>query len=507
MIESLSIVLFACVSVATADGDVQSAPTREEVVSSLDRAVTYFQANVSASGGYLWRYAPGLMEGEGESTADPRTTAWVQPPGTPSIGEAFLRVWGTTGKLSHLAAAVDAGRALERGQLLSGGWDYRIHFAPKDRDQYAYRTEGKTSAGRRNVTTLDDDTTQSAIRFLMRLDQVLGFQDEVTHETVRFALSALLRAQYPNGAWPQRYSEFADPSEFPIQRASIPDSWSREHPKSRYMGFYTLNDNTLSDCVETLLMAADVYGHDSERSGAYRAAALRGGEFLLLAQLPEPQPAWAQQYDREMHPAWARRFEPPAITGGESQSALRTLLVLYEATGDLKFLEPIPAALAYLQRSRLEDGRFARFYELETNRPLYFTQEYELTYDDGDLPTHYSFKVSDSTRGIERRYQELVARGGAHSPVPTGRASASSLNRRAEAASEPIRNRPSRKLIARTREVLDALDPEGRWLSQGRLRQHAEAAPEGGQIVDCRVFIRHVDVLVEYLDAIGESAE
>ena len=53
-------------------------------------------------------------------------------------------------------------------------------------------------------------------------------------------------------------------------------------------------------------------------------AARRGGDFILLAQMPEPQPAWAQQYNARMEPAWARRFEPASITGGESVGACRT---------------------------------------------------------------------------------------------------------------------------------------------------------------------------------------
>ena len=50
------------------------------------------------------------------------------------------------------------------------------------------------------------------------------------------------------------------------------------------------------------------------------AAAKRGGDFLLLAQMPEPQPAWCQQYHPDMHPVWARKFEPPAIACSESES-------------------------------------------------------------------------------------------------------------------------------------------------------------------------------------------
>ncbi len=93
-----------------------------------------------------------------------------------------------------------------------------------------------------------------------------------------------------------------------------------------------------------------------------------------------------------MQPAWARKFEPPSVTGGESQGVMRILLRLYAETGDKKYLEPIPRALDYLRRSRLSDGRLARFYELKTNKPLYFTKQYELTYSDADMPTHYGFQ-------------------------------------------------------------------------------------------------------------------
>ena len=118
--------------------------------------------------------------------------------------------------------------------------------------------------------------------------------------------------------------------------------------------------------------------------------------------MPEPQPGWAQQYDREMHPAWARKFEPPSITGGESQGAIRILMDVYRHTGDKKYLEPIPRALDYLDKSQLASGRLARFYELKTNKPLYFTKTYELTYDDSDMPTHYGFKLDGKLDQLRR---------------------------------------------------------------------------------------------------------
>ncbi|HOT52181.1 MAG TPA: pectate lyase, partial [Candidatus Hydrogenedentes bacterium] len=309
---------------------------------------------------------------------------WVQPPGTPAVGMAFLDVYKWTGERRYLDAAVEAAHALVKGQLQSGGWEYHVEFDPEKRKQYAYRSDGLTTG--RNTTTLDDNTTQAALRLIICVDHVLDFKDAAIHEAALYGLDALIKAQYPNGAWPQRYSAFPDPAKHPVKPAGYPETWARTYPGLDYKGFHTLNDNTLADTIATMFLAAEIYGDDR-----FRQAALRGGDFILLAQMPDPQPAWAQQYDFDMYPAWARKFEPPAVTGGESQGVLRILLDLHEKTGDRRYLESVGRALDYLKRSRLPDGKLARFYELRTNKPIYFTKAYKLTYSDDDLPTHYAF--------------------------------------------------------------------------------------------------------------------
>ena len=88
-----------------------------------------------------------------------------------------------------------------------------------------------------------------------------------------------------------------------------------------------------------MLDASDVY-----RNPRYLAAAKRGGDFLRLAQMPDPQPGWAQTYNIRMQPVWGRKFEPPAISGAESQAVLESLLLLCRRTADKKYLEPISKA-------------------------------------------------------------------------------------------------------------------------------------------------------------------
>ena len=305
-----ALLLTASVSAATSVPLDADDAVRKQAADSLRRATRSTSATkYRLTGGYLWRYSEDLTrrEGEGVASAD---TVWVQPPGTPSIGEVYLDAFEVTGDQIYLDAARDVGMCLVRGQLRSGGWDYRIEFNPNLRQRYNYRTDPARDNAR-NTTTLDDDTTQAALRLLMRLDTTLQQSNERIHEAARFGLAALLSAQYPNGAWPQRFDQFPDPENYPVKKATYPDAWPRVHPKKDYRAYYTFNDDTVAETIDVMFLAERTY--DDKK---YRDAAERAGEFILMAQMPEPQPAWAQQYDVNMQPAWARRFEPPAITGG-----------------------------------------------------------------------------------------------------------------------------------------------------------------------------------------------
>ncbi len=452
---------------------------KDKAAKAMRRATDFFRTQVSTEGGYLWRYSEDLSRREGEGTATD-TMIWVQPPGTPSVGMVYLRAYEATGDLYYLDAARDVAYALVKGQLRSGGWDYRIEFDPERRQRYAYRTE-PYKEGARNVSTLDDNNTQSAVRLLMRVDRALDFKDEKIHEATEFALSTLLKVQYPNGAWPQRFSNAPDPARFPVKKAGYPDSWPWTFPKRDYKSFYTFNDNTIADTIATMLEAFEIYGETR-----YQASSEKAGDFILRAQMPEPQPAWAQQYNADMHPAWARKFEPPAVTGGESQGVMRTLLELCRATGKKKYLEPLPRAMDYLRRSRLPDGRLARFYELKTNKPLYFTREdYKLTYSDADMPTHYSFKTYYGVESIAREYERLQAMD----PVEL---------KRPEKVGAP---RLSQSLTVRTKLIIDQLDEQGRWVENGRLRNDEQDNPTR-RVIDCRTFINNVNALSTYLSAV-----
>ena len=455
---------------------------REEARRAMRRAGEFYSTKVASHGGYVYRYSDDLSKREGEGKTD-LDTLWVQPPGTPAVGMAFIEAYELTHEPYLLDAAHAAADCLIQGQYRSGGWNASVEFAPAERKKTAYRVDPqgkKLKATPFDVTTYDDDKSQSAMRFLMRLDKVQDFKDERLHEAITFALESTLKAQYPNGAWPQGYREFPDPEKYPIKSANFPESWSRTMTAKYYHQFYTLNDNSLADVIDVMFLAAEVYG-----DAKYRRAAERAGDFLILAQLPEPQPAWAQQYDFEMHPCWARKFEPPAITGSESQGAIRALMQIYTATGDRKYLKPIPSALEYLERSRLSDGRLARFYELQTNKPLYFTREYVLTHDDGDVPTHYGFKVEFKLDELSRAYEKLAVLDVAG----------------IEALRHPKPKKPGKpspSLEAETRKVIAALDARGAWVEDGTLKYHGKGDPTR-RVITSESFIKNLRTLSRYV--------
>ena len=473
----------------------------ERAQAALRKAVEFYRTKVATEGGYHFAYAEDLSYGRSEMSEGP-TRVEIQRDGTPLVGMAYLDAYEATGDTYYRDAARDVARALVKGQYCSGGWDYYIEFDPGKRLPFPYRADGRCAQPGTDKstrpTTLDDNVTQAAMRLLMRVDRELDFSDTAIHDAARFALDSLVKAQHPNGAWPQRYSRFPNPAEYPVKRASYPESWPRTWPGADYYTHYTFNDNSIVDALDGMLEAARIY-----KEPRYLASAEKGGEFMLLSQMPEPQPGWAQQYDREMHPAWARQFEPPSITGGESQSVMRALMLLYRETGKQKYLEPLPRALTYYKRSILPEvenpseirrrvcpGRtpcVARFYELETNRPLYVTKGtrvttvgqgvtnvdgYGLSYSDQSVITHYAVLTSGAGfADIEKEYKTLLGADASSLKRPDrlhGLSPWTAATRLMPAGAEST-TAERQALEPRVRAVIESMDARGAWVEDGAI--------------------------------------
>jgi PelA/Pel-15E family pectate lyase len=459
---------------ATANADL-----REDAVQSMKKGAEFYRSKMASHGGYVYYHSEDLKQrwGEGRATAD---TIFVQPPGTPTVGMAYLKAYEATQDQLYLDAAVEAAEALVYGQLQSGGWTQTIHFGPvapgerlgKYRNGKNGTNEKNGKSGSWNNSSLDDGQTQSALQFLARLDGALKFKHVKIHEAATFGFDALLKVQFPNGAFPQVWTKPVEPH--PVAKPKYPDyDWRTEGRLKNYWDYYTLNDNLAGSVSETLIVAHRVYG-----DAKYKAALERLGDFLLLAQMPDPQPGWCQQYSYDMVPIWARKFEPPAVTAWESQDVLEVLITIAEYTGDQKYLEPIPRALAYLEKCLLPDGRVARYYELKTNKPLYMDQQYQLTYDDSAVPEHYGWKQAARFDVIREKYKRAL------------QGDAADANPRVAAPTE-----------AEVRRIIGAQDATGRWVSSfagERLVGQPKFQP-GFRYISSDVFSSNVEVLSRFV--------
>ncbi len=462
----------ACVlAIAATVGAAGSAESlRRRATDAIGRAVAYHRGNIAANGGYLWRYSSDLTMREGEfhpafDTVRPtKSQIWVQPPGTPSVGLAYVRLFETTGDSAYLGAAEEAAGALEWGQLARGGWDYKIDFDSVASRKWFYRRDkeaGVDPTGRRNTATFDDNVTQSAMRLIMAVDKLTGFE-KAHHGAAMYGLDFMLESQFENGAWSQRYP--------------LPDN---------YTGFYTFNDNSINDCIDVMLIAWKTYSDST-----YLESALLGGDFIVASQIDPPQEGWAQQYDADLNPAWARSFEPAAVCPAVTGRNIRTLVQLYLETGEERFMECIPSAIGWLERSRIPapvgfrdvrgpiaDGLWARFYELGTNTPVFGDRDRKVHYVYGEISEErkcgYGWYGNYGTRAIDL-YNAVLSAGREGYIASRDAAPADQARREQALAMEPD-----------IRAIVSALDEEGRWVKDGW--------------ISMRTYVRNIDTLREYL--------
>jgi len=462
----LLVVMLAGVMCSNLHAQQKNTALREEATRTLKTASTYYSTKVASHGGYVYYYSVDLNErwGEGKATPD---TLFVQPPGTPTVGMAYLSAYAATGDKFYLEQATATAEVLVYGQLQSGGWTQTIHYAKVNR-MGKYRNG---LGGNWNASSLDDGQTQAALTMLIRADRALKFQHAKIHQAALFGLEALLKAQFPNGAFPQVWTQPVEAK--PIVKSQFPDyDWKTEGRVKNYWDYYTLNDNLAGTVCDTLMEAIQTY-----QDKRYSDALKKLGDFLILAQMPDPQPGWCQQYNYDMVPIWARKFEPPAITGWESQDVLRTLIKIYHHTGEKKYLEPIPSALTYYKKCLLPDGKIARYYEFKSNTPLYLDANYQLTYDAAAAPLHYGWTQTAGLDEIAKAYTSAKS-GAKPAKVPL-----------AKDHEEVIRR------------IIKELDEEGRWISvyAGERLVGQPKFADKFRYISSEVFSRNIELLSAFL--------
>lgn len=419
--------------------------TPAEAERALRNALGYMES-LQTNGGWAMAWTDDLKYTYGEYRIKTRDLITVQPPATPGMGELFLRA-GRVLKDDHfIVIAMKAGDALIAGQLENGGWPHE--FTPGEEKQ--------------TTATFDDDASQSATRFLVHLWQETG--EERFAEAAKRAAQFIIDAQYENGGWPQR----------------VPGG-------SGYGKNITLNDQAMMDIMRTLFLCSEAF--DDPR---YREAAIRGGECLLALRGAPPQAGWAQQFTPDGEPAPARRFEPTALSSYESMDAVRILRDVYLETGDKRFIEACPPVFDWMKRSRLPNGKWARFYEYGSNQPLYCTESGEIIFDVNNARPGYGWQGSYYDEDLEREIMRLLE-------TPAGN--------RLSGAERP--SAPSMKRLQdRAAQVIDSLDEKGRWITplRGSMLRHyreREGVNASGQCIHTGVYAENGGMLLELLESMS----
>jgi hypothetical protein len=456
---------------------------------ALRRSVTLMRT-ISTEGGYLYFYSLDLQKREWENKTTNLTEIAIQPPGTPAAGGAFLKAYTATRDPFYLDAARSVATALVRCQLPSGGWHYTADFDPArpNVDGAIYGETNKWVYGQfikyEKATMFDDNTTQAAVKFLLdfytQTANSENAEDLLIHQALYRALSdGMMGAQYPNGGWPQIYrgkqhsnTNYYNTDLYPIKNAVIPDEypqvWPGKYSDFDYTFYYTQNDGCQSDCISVMFKAWDILGNPD-----YLASATNGIEFFLRAQLPPPQTAWAQQYNMNMEPAWARSQEVPAVCSAESGKAVLSLLDAYlRNTNEVRYLLAASNAVSWLESCHVGSNLWARLYDLKTGQPVYGDKSGTiLTNPPPD--SSYNWTDSYSLPQVINRYRRIADGTFPGTPSPVN---LEKLRKSAVAA------------------VL-ALDGEGRWIVSHCFKGEKEAEPA----ISVKEFVRNVNVLTEYL--------
>ena len=210
-----------------------------------------------------------------------------------------------------------------------------------------------------NQSTIDNNATTTEIQYLARLYQAT--QKEKYKEGVLKGIQYLLKAQYDNGGWPQFYP--------------------------RPTGYYvqiTYNDNAM---VRVMQQLREIY----EKQSPYT--------FI---------PDETCQHDRiTLEPCKARAYELPSLSGQESDNIVLLLMSLPHPSE--KVIESIESAVKWFKKSEIKgvqkeyftnsDGKrdyrmipcedcpvlWARFYELDTNRPFFSDRDGIKKYDISEI--------------------------------------------------------------------------------------------------------------------------
>jgi PelA/Pel-15E family pectate lyase len=250
----------------------------------------------------------------------------------------------------------------------AGGWPKNIDTAAK-----LY-----TDARDKLDPTFDNRATTDELRFLAHMVQATA--DEQYRAAALKGINYILKAQYPNGGWPQFYPP---------------------HPEIPYQRYITFNDDAMVRVMEFLreVYSSNLFSFvDEERRTAAKTAFDKGIDCILRCQtrVDGKLTAWCAQHDEvDFSPRPARTYELVSLSGAETVGIVRLLMSLDHPSPGV--IAAVEGAVTWLDAAKITGIRverrpdsqaprgtnkvvvvdesappmWARFYEIGTNRPIF----------------------------------------------------------------------------------------------------------------------------------------
>jgi PelA/Pel-15E family pectate lyase len=305
--------------------------------------------------------------------AVPSTAPCFRAAGPPSLGRA-----GDYLKKPDEWYAGEEGRRIAANVL---SWQSDLGGWPKN-----VNTASPCPRGAKRSPTFDNGATTDELRFLARAFGATG--DVKAKQAIERGVDYILAAQYPTGGWPQFHP-----------------------PGPQYHRHITFNDGAM---VRILELLRETFSNprfaflDAKRRRSAEVAFRGGIQCILKCQVRVngELTAWCAQHDEvTLEPRGGRAFEPASISGCESVGIVRLLMSLEDPSPDIALA--IESAVTWFRKAALtgirveiaKDRRapggedkvvlpdasappiWARFYEIESNRPLFADRDGVVEYD------------------------------------------------------------------------------------------------------------------------------
>jgi PelA/Pel-15E family pectate lyase len=255
--------------------------------------------------------------------------------------------------------------------------------------------------------TIDNGATTTQLRYLAK---ILTAKNIEAHRAAFFkGLDYLLAMQYENGGFPQF---------FPLQ--------------NNYSRYITFNDNAMINALKLLRDIAkkkeDFLFVDEERRLKAEKAVEKAIPLILKTQVVVggKKTVWAAQYDENtLKPAPARAFEPACLTAGESVGIVRFLML--DGRPNQETIDAVESAIKWFQKNKLSGLRWetkgkehllvkdraappiwARFYQMETMRPIFIGRDGVIRYDVAEIEAErrngYAWYVAEPNELLNEDY-------------------------------------------------------------------------------------------------------